>query len=285
MERIKILVDSGADIPKELVEKYDITVLPICIIINGEVFYDGVNLDGREYLEKIKEYEQIPTTSMVPVEMMKDAFIKYSKEYDKLIYVTISSKSSGGYQTAFLVKSQIEEETGNALDLTILDSYAFSMLYGSVVVKMAKLAKNGASYNEVIDCFNKNISNISAYFMVGELGHLQKGGRIKPGVALIGTLLGIKPVLTINDGLVDVYSKERGKRKALDVAVKQVIAEMKNPSESEILIANGYADEDCKLATEMILSKITPKSIMQYDLGCVIGTHTGPGVVGILFTK
>ncbi len=94
MERIKILVDSGADIPKELVEKYDITVLPICIIINGEVFYDGVNLDGREYLEKITEYEQIPTTSMVPVEMMKDAFIKYSKEYDKLIYVTISSKSS-----------------------------------------------------------------------------------------------------------------------------------------------------------------------------------------------
>ena len=285
MERIKILVDSGSDIPKDLVKKFDIAVLPICVIINGEVFYDGVTLDGREYLKKIKEYEQIPTTSMVPVEIMKEAFIKYSEEFDKLIYVTISSKSSGGYQAAHLVKAQIEEETGKDLNLTILDSGAFSIVYGSVVVKMAEMAKNGESYQSLIDYFNETMPKKTAYFMVDDLDHLQKGGRIKPGIALIGSLLGIKPVLTLSDGLVDLYGKERGKIKALDTIVKNVVSQMSDPSANEIWIASGNADEDCRLVKEMLLKYITPKSITQYDLGCVIGTQTGPGVVGVIFNK
>lgn len=285
MEHIKIIVDSGADIPKELAVKYDIAVLPICVIINDEVFYDGETIESKQYLEDIKGYEQVPTTSMVPVDRLKSAIEKYSKEYEKLIYVTISSKSSGGYQAAHLIKSQIEEETGKEIDLTILDSGSFTMVYGSVVVKMAQMAKEGASFNEVIDYFNQKMPTMSALFMVDDLDHLQKGGRIKPGIALIGGLLGIKPVLTINDGLVDLYKKERGKLRALESVVKNAVAQMSEPSENDIWIANGNADADCEIVTEMLKKYITPKSITQFDLGCVIGTHSGPGLVGIIFSK
>lgn len=285
MARIKLITDSGADIPKELAEKYNITVLPICVVINEEIFYDGYTIYSREYLKRLKEMPEVPTTSMVPVSMLQEEFVKNLDQYDHQIYVTISSKSSGGNQTAHMIKSQIEEETGKPSNITILDSKSFSMLYGKIVVDMAKMADEGASYDEIINHFEVEMPKRNAYFMVDDLMHLQKGGRIKPGIAVIGSLLGIKPVLTINDGLVDLYKKERGKIKALDAIVNYSISRISDPSKCDIWVANGYADEDCKRVIEMISAKITPKSINEYDLGCVIGTHTGPGVVGILFTE
>jgi len=285
MARIKLITDSGADIPKELREKYDITVLPICVIINGEVLYDSYTIHSRDYFKKLKELQEIPTTSMIPLEMMQEEFNKNLEDYDHQIFVTLSSKASGGNQAAHMLKNQIEEETGKPSNITILDSASYSMLYGDVVINMAKMVQNDASYDEIISYFEEQMPKRNAYFMVDDLMHLQKGGRIKPGIAVIGSLLGIKPVLTINDGLVDLYKKERGKIKALTAIVDYSISRMSDPSKCDIWIANGYADEDCKKVTQMLLSKIQPKSINEYDLGCVIGTHTGPGVVGILFTE
>lgn len=285
MARIKLITDSASDLSKELASKYDITVLPICIVMDDKVYHDGVNLMGREYAGMLKEMETIPTTSMVPVDLLEDEFKKNLDEYDHQIYVTVSSKASGGNQTAHMIKTQIEEETGKPSNITILDSHAYSMLYGYAVVEMAKMVQAGKSYDEIINLFNELMPKRNAYFLVDDLKHLQKGGRIKPGIALIGTMLGIKPVLTINDGLVDLYKKERGKIKALEAIVNYSVATIEHPEECDIWIANGGADEECKKVTEMLLSKITPRSINQYDLGCVIETHAGPGIVGILFTK
>ncbi len=285
MARIKFITDSASDLPRELAEKYDITVLPICIVIDGKIYHDGVNLMGKDYVAKLKDMETIPTTSMVPVDMLKDEFKKNLDEYDHQIYVTVSSKASGGNQTAHMIKSQIEEKIGKSSNITILDSTSYSMLYGLVVAEMAQMAQDGKTYDDIISYFNERMSKRNAYFLVDDLKHLQKGGRIKPGIALIGTMLGIKPVLTINDGLVDLFKKERGKVKALESIVNYTVAAIENPSECDIWIANGGADEECKKVTEMLLTKITPKSINQYDLGCVIETHAGPGIVGILFTK
>lgn len=285
MGRIKIITDSGSDIPPHLASQYNITVLPICVVIDGKTYYDGRDFSPRQYYQMLKEMDEIPTTSQVPIKLLEDELTANLDEYEHQIYVTISSKSSGGYQTAHLIKSQIEENTGKSSNITILDSGLFSMLYGHTVVQMAKMAQDGRSYDEIMDYYNEEIPKRCAYFMVDDLNHLKKGGRINPGVALLGGLLNIKPVLTINEGLVDVYKKERGRMRALNALVEYALADMSRPEETQIWIANGCADEGCQYATEKLLEKITPKGINEFDIGCVIGTHAGPGLAGIIFSK
>lgn len=285
MGRIKIITDSGSDIPPHLASQYNITVLPICVVIDGKTYYDGRDFSPRQYYQMLKEMDEIPTTSQVPVKLLEDELTANLKEYEHQIYVTISSKSSGGYQTTHLIKSQIEESTGKPSNITILNSGLFSMLYGHIVVQMAKMAQDGFSYDEIMNYYDEEVPKRRAYFMVDDLNHLKKGGRINPGVALLGGLLNIKPVLTINDGLVDVYKKERGRIRALNALVEYTLADMSCPEETQIWIANGCADEGCQYVTEKLLEKITPKGINEFDIGCVIGTHAGPGLVGIIFSK
>ena len=122
-----------------------------------------------------------------------------------------------------------------------------------------------------------------AFFIVDDLKHLQKGGRIKATTAVVGGLLGIKPILTINDGLVENIGKERGMQKSVNkiVAMTEEVYDKENMP--KIWLANGFADETCQMAIEALKEKLGDVEIEMYDLGCVIGTHTGPGVIGIIF--
>ena len=283
MAHIKIITDSASDIPKYLVEKYNIGYLPICIVMDGKVYYDRYDLDGREYMKKLPEMEEIPTTSMVPIELMEKEFRKNLDEYDYQIFVTLSAKASGGNNAAHLLKEQIEDELGKESNIIILDSQKYSMLFGKDVVKMAELASKDASLDEILEAFEHGKKTGNAYFIVDDLKHLQKGGRIKATTAVIGGLLGIKPILTINDGLVENIGKERGMQKSLNKIVDMTVGEYDVIKKPKIWLANGYADESCEIAKNLLKEKLGDVEIEKFDLGCIIGTHTGPGVIGIIF--
>ena len=283
MARIKIITDSASDIPQYLVDKYNIGYLPICVVMDGKVYHDRYDLDGREYMMKLPEMEEIPTTSMVPMELMEKEFKSNLDNYDYQIFVSMSAKASGGNNAAHLLKEQIEEELGHKSNIIILDSEKYSMLFGKDVVKMAELAADGASLEEIIEAFEKGKKTGNAYFIVDDLKHLQKGGRIKATTAVIGGLLGIKPILTINDGLVENIGKERGMQKSLNKIVNMTAEEYDTVNKPKIWLANGYADESCEIAIKLLKEKLGDVEIEQFDLGCIIGTHTGPGVVGIIF--
>ena len=229
--------------------------------------------------------EEIPTTSMVPMEIIENEFRKNLDEYDAQVFVTMSSKGSGGYNAANLIKDKIEDETGKKTNITVIDSMLYSMLFGKAVVAMAQKAREGAELNEILDVYEAFTKNARAYFMVDDLKHLQKGGRIKSGTALVGSLLGIKPILTINDGLVEAIGKERGKQRAInkiaDLAVNDYDTELK----SKIWIANGYADEGCNEVIRLLKEKLDNPPIEMFNLGCIVGTHAGSGLIGIIFDK
>ncbi len=283
MAHIKIITDSASDIPKYLVEKYNIGYLPICIVMDGKVYYDRYDLDGREYMKSLPEKEEIPTTSMVPLELMEKEFRANLDSYDYQIFVSLSAKASGGNNAAHLLKEQIEDELGHESNIIVLDSEKYSMLFGKDVVKMAELAANDASLEEVMEAFEKGKKTGNAFFIVDDLKHLQKGGRIKATTALIGGMLGIKPILTINDGLVENIGKERGMQKSLNKIVNMTAEVYDSENKPKIWLANGYADESCNIAIELLKEKLGDVEIEMFDLGCIIGTHTGPGVVGIIF--
>ena len=283
MARIKIITDSASDIPKYLVDKYNIGYMPICVVMDGKVHYDRYDLDGREYMKTLSERAEIPTTSMVPMEWMEKEFKSNLEDYDYQIFVSMSAKASGGNNAAHLLKEQIEDELDHESNIIVLDSEGFSMLFGKVVVKMAELAANDASLEEIMEVFEQGKKTSKAFFIVDDLKHLQKGGRIKATTALIGGMLGIKPILTIADGLVENIGKERGMQKSLNKIVSMTAEIYDTENKPKIWIANGYADESCKLATELLKEKLGDVEIEMFDLGCIIGTHTGPGVIGIIF--
>lgn len=283
MAHIKIITDSASDIPQYLVDKYNIGYLPICVVMDGKVYHDRYDLDGREYMKNLSEMEEIPTTSMVPMELMEKEFRSNLDEYDYQIFVSMSAKASGGNNAAHLLKEQIEDELGHESNIIILDSEKYSMLFGKDVVKMAELASNGASFEQIMSAFEQGKKTGNAYFIVDDLKHLQKGGRIKATTAVIGGLLGIKPILTINDGLVENIGKERGMQKSLNKIVGMTAEEYDEVNKPKIWLANGYADESCETAIKLLREKLGDIEIEMFDLGCIIGTHTGPGVVGIIF--
>lgn len=285
MAHIKIIADSASDIPQYLVDKYNIGYVPVCIVIDGKVYHDRYDLDGREYMKSLTSMENIPTTSMMPLEWIEKEFRKNLDEYDYQILVTLSSKASGGYNAAHLLKQQIEDELGHESNIIVLDSEKFSMLYGKDVVKMAELAANDASLEEVMDAFESGKKTGKAFFMVDDLKHLQKGGRIKATTAVIGGLLGIKPILTINDGLVENIGKERGLQKSLNKIVDMTVEVYDTVNKPKIWIANGYSDDSCEITIKLLKEKLGDVEIEMFDLGCIIGTHTGPGVVGIIFDQ
>ena len=283
MAHIKIITDSASDIPKYLVDNYNIGYLPICVVMDGKVYHDRYDLDGREYMKSLPEREEIPTTSMVPLELMEKEFRANLDCYDYQIFVTMSAKASGGNNAAHLLKEQIEDEIGHESNIIVLDSEKYSMLFGKDVVKMAELAFNGASLEEIMEAFEKGKKTGNAFFIVDDLKHLQKGGRIKATTALIGGMLGIKPILTINDGLVENIGKERGMQKSLNKIVNMTAEVYDIENKPKIWLANGYADESCNMAIDLLKEKLGDVEIEMFDLGCIIGTHTGPGVIGIIF--
>ena len=283
MAHIKIITDSASDIPKYLVDNYNIGYLPICVVMDGKVYHDRYDLDGREYMKSLPEREEIPTTSMVPLELMEKEFRANLDCYDYQIFVTMSAKASGGNNAAHLLKEQIEDEIGHESNIIVLDSEKYSMLFGKDVVKMAELAFNGASLEEIMEAFEKGKKTGNAFFIVDDLKHLQKGGRIKATTALIGGMLGIKPILTINDGLVENIGKERGMQKSLNKIVNMTAEVYDIENKPKIWLANGYADESCSMAIDLLKEKLGDVEIEMFDLGCIIGTHTGPGVIGIIF--
>ncbi len=283
MARIKIITDSASDIPQKYIDKYDISYLPICIVMDGKIYRDRYDLDGREYSKSLRTMEQIPTTSMVSMATIEEEFRKNLDNYDHQVFVTMSAKGSGGHNAALLVKSQLEEELGKEPNITIIDSNLYSIMYGKAVVEMAKKAAEGAELEEVIKTYEENTANACAFFLVDDLKFLEKGGRIKPGVAFVGGLLGIKPILTIADGLVECIGKERGKVKSLEKIVSLSVG--KYDGKSKIWIASGDADEACAEAISMLKERLDNPEIETYDLGCVISTHAGSGVVGVIFDK
>ncbi len=283
MAHIKIIADSASDIPQYLIDKYNIGYIPICVVMDGKVYHDRYDLNGREYLKSLPEKEEIPTTSMMPIEILEKEFRKNLEEYDYQILVTMPAKASGGNNAAHMLKEQIEEEIGHKSNIIILDSEKYSMLYGKDVVKMAELAQNGASLEEVLEAFEDGKKTGVAFFTLDSLKHLQKGGRIKSTTALVGGLLGIKPILTVSDGLVEAIGNERGLKKSLNKIVDMTMEVYDTENKPKIWLANGYADESCEIVTELLKEKLGDVEIEMYDLGCIIGTHTGPGVIGIIF--
>lgn len=276
---IKIVTDSAADIPKSIAEELDIEILPFMINIDGKQIVADKNLTPQEFYKMVENCVEIPSTSQMSPADLEDIYRKIGAE-NTIIHITMSARGSGINNTSNLVARQLNDE---GFDITVIDSEKFTMIIGDTVIKAAKMARSGASKQEIIDFANENYARDTAYFLVDDLTFLKKGGRIKATTMAISKVLDIKPILFINDGLVEATRKVRGLKKSLSVLVDFIEERMENPEENEVMILDSDAPDKVEVIEEMIRERIKPKAITYAKIGPVITCHAGPGLVGVYF--
>jgi DegV family protein with EDD domain len=283
MRTVKIITDSASDLPAVFFEKYDISMLPMGVIIGDKTYLDRVDMDSQTFFRMMQENpESLPKTVMPSVDLIAEEFRKNLQTFKHQIYVCISSNGSGTYNIANMIKNEIEEQIGRPSNITIIDSRSFSAGYGMAVREMAKHAFEGADFNTVMSIYKKCMKKTSVFLVVDDLNHLKRGGRINPSVALVGGMLGIKPLLTIKNGLIDGFGKERGKRRSMEKIIELMLEKIKQPEDTKVWLVHTDAHDDVQLLKQMILQKITPSEMLTIELGACIGTHTGGGLVGIV---
>ncbi len=277
---IKIMADTAADIDFTTAQELDITILPFMIHFGDESIRADISLSPDDFYQKLRDFDGIPGTSQISPAEIEALYRELGKE-NSIIYITISSKASGVHNSACLVAKQLMEDEG--FDITVVDSTMFSYPIGYSVVEAAKMAKDGKSKEEILSMLEETYKRDTAYFMVDDLAFLKKGGRIKATTMAIGTMLDIKPILNINDGLVEAYKKVRGTKKALATLVDYAVERMDNPQENEVILLHADAPDKMEILEKMVAEKVNPKTISIRKVGPIITSHAGLGVIGIYF--
>lgn len=276
---IKMMTDAAADIPSALAKELSIEILPFMLHLGEQSIRADVDLQPQTYWQMLRESGEIPSTSQMSPMDMENIFRKMGTD-DPIIYVSISSKGSGIYNTACLVAQQLKDE---GFDITVVDSTMFSYIIGRPVVEAARMAQGGAGKEEILAHLEGCYRRDTAYFMVDDLTFLKKGGRIKATSMAIGTMLDIKPILNINSGLVEAYRKVRGSKKALAVLAGYAAERMENPEENEVVVLHADAEVNAKILCSMLEENLHPKAVSLMEIGPIIASHAGLGLVGIYF--
>lgn len=285
MAKIKIATDSTADIPKSFCEELNISILPLTVLANEKEYRDGVDITPQEFYKIIDESKKLPVSSQVASVLYTELFEETWKAgYTDLIQVTVNSKGSGTYQAAVLSRSLFYEEHPEAeeqLAIHIIDSKTYSMAYGIGVIEGAQMVRDSASVENVIAHIQEWLEHTRPVFIPLNLRCVKKSGRISPAAAFVGDAIGLKPLITFEDGEAKIIGKVRGEHKAITALVDQCRKE-RRPGTNYALVYGNNAEAFTALK-EACAQMMDKPPIAEYPVGCVIAINTGPDMVGILY--
>ena len=275
----KILTDSTADLPESWTQEHDVQVLGLTIQLDGQT-YETVGPDkltSEQLLAKMESGSK-PTTSQINVGQFEDVFRQYAQEGTAVLYVAFASALSGTYQSAVMAREMVLEDYPEAI-ITILDTKAASMGEGLLVMKAVEARAAGQSLEQTADLLQSLVPRVKTYFLVDDLNHLMRGGRISKAAALMGSLVNIKPIIAVTaDGSLDSVAKVRGKKKAQAEVVRMTLETISEPL---VVIAYAGEKEVAENVKEQLLASGQVTEVLILPLGPVISTHTGPGTLGL----
>ncbi|MGH0665386.1 DegV family protein [Bacillus paranthracis] len=279
---VKIITDSAADLPVELLQAYDIDLIPLRVYDEAETEYlDGVTLESVTLLQKMRE-GAVYRTSLPSLETFQEKFVSYAKEGNPCIYLAFSSELSGTYQSSVLIKEEVKETYAN-LDLEIIDTKCASLGQGLVVLEAAKMAKDGASKEDILKRVDFLMNHMEHIFTVADLQYLVRGGRLSKVAGFIGGLLNIKPILNVEEGKLVPLEKVRGKKKVLGRIV-DIMEERGKELKGQIIgITHGDDLETAEALKALITERFGCEVFIVNTIGAAIGAHTGPGVITLFF--
>lgn len=281
---IKLITDSACDLSIDFIKENDIDVASLMVNLNGEFIPDdlGQTLKHEDFFKAVRE-GAMPSTTQVNVGTFHEMFEKYTKEGKTILYIGLSSVLSGTVSSAVTARKMILEEYPEA-NINIVDSLSVSVGEGLLIYKAVEMIKNNNTIEEIVNYLESIKRKVIHGITVDDLNHLKRGGRISGAVAVVGGLLGIKPTLKIdNEGGVVPAEKLKGRKKALKHLVNLIKEKGENIEDQTIFLCHADCLEDVLSVKEMILSEYNVKGVIINSIGAVIGTHGGPGTIGVVF--
>lgn len=278
---IKIISDSTCYLPKEYISKYEISIASLNVLLNGNS-YREVDLSNDWFYNEMSKSSAIPTSSQPSVEELYNIAESLVKDGHDIVGIFLSSDMSGTFSTSNLVKNMILENYPNA-KIVMLDSRSNCMQAGFAVLEAAKAANENKSLDEVVSIAKNVIENSKFIFVPETLEYLKKGGRIGGAAALFGSLLQIKPILTVEDGKTSVFTKVRTKKKAIDKIVNTILEQNSKTPIKDIIIHHINCESEGQELADRLKSSLGLDSIKIQSIGPIIGLHVGPGSIGVAY--
>jgi DegV family protein with EDD domain len=280
MPKIAVVTDSTTYLPSNLVEKYNISIAPQVLIWGEQAYKDGVDIRSQEFFTRLKTTKVMPTTSQVAVITFQEMFQDLVNKGNEVLAILVSSKLSGTVQSAI----QARDLMGNAREkVHVVDSQSVAMALGFQATAVARAIEAGASINEAKALAEKSHEYTGVFFAVDTLEFLHRGGRIGGAQRFLGTMLNMKPILAIQDGRVEGVERIRTKSKALDRVLEMVTEKTQGKSPIRIATLHANAADEAKTLLARAEKELNPIESVFTEVSPTVGTHAGPGTVGLAF--
>ena len=271
---VKIVTDSVSDISPEVASELGITVVSLNVVFGSEIYRDGVDLTTNEFYRKLERSQTLPTTSTPPLQTFIELYDRLAEETDEILVITISRKLSATGEAALKAVESMEKKRR----VEVVDSQWAMMAEGLIVIAAAKAARAGANLDELVKLTASNMSRVQIRLAFDTLEYLKRGGRIGKARALLGSMLGINPILGIKDGEVFPFGRERSRAKAIDRLYKFVAGYSQI---DELAVEDATTPDEADELAERLGAKFPKERIYRSKVSPVIGTNVGPHVIGV----
>lgn len=280
MSAFTIITDSATDMPQWVIDKYNLKVIPTPVVINGVDYFDGETIQHKEFYDIQRSGAEISTYHINQF-MFEEAFKPYAARGEEVVYFCFSTGIAGTFNAANLAKEAVLEEYPDFV-IDIVDSKCAAIGFGLGVYMALLMQEKGASKQEVLEAARYHFDHIEHIFTVETLEYLYKGGRLSRASAIAGGLLDIKPIIEVTDeGKLEVAEKVRGRKKALERVISMIGERCTGLDRQIVAVVHADSEEVCDMVIDEIKERFGTKAILRGFLGCAIGAHTGPGLIGV----
>lgn len=278
--KIKILSDSTCDLSLDLLEKNDISIIPLTVIKDGQSFSDGVDITTAEIFDHVAAGGDLCSTAAINMDTYLQWFEKYTKEYDAVIHINIGSGFSCSHQNALLAAEDFS-------NVRVIDSCNLSTGQGLVVLKACELAKECEDIDELKEKLDAFTARVESSFLLDRLDYMVKGGRCSAAAALGANLLNLKPCIEVKDGKMAVVKKYRGNyAKCLASYVKDRLCGRDDLDKDTLFVTRTPVSDDCLASVSASVKEYADfNNIYWTEAGCTVSCHCGPGTLGLLFVR
>ncbi len=276
---VKILTDSSCDISLERCAELGVEMLPITVNFGEQSYRANLDITTEEFYDKLAAAQELPKTAQITPAQFEKIFQPYKDSGDDVVCLFISSKMSGTLQSARLAKNILGAE-----NILLPDTLNVTFALGLLVEEAVKMRDAGMTGKEIVEKIEELVPRIRLFAMIEDLKYLKMGGRLSATSALVASILGICPIITLKDGLVEVVGKARGKKAAF-AAIRKCVE--KEPISADYCVTMGHAkcSETCKALEDYMGDLLKKREVHVSSIGSIVGTHTGPGAVGLAYIK
>ena len=276
-KKVAIVTDGASSLTPAQGIQYGLQVAPVYVNFGEKTYLSGVNLDAKEFYSLLRASKNLPSTAQPTAQDFIDIYEKLAEEAEEIVTVVISHEMSATLQSALMAKEQFTK-----IPVHVIDTESVSMGLGMIAMAAARAAAEGRNAQEVIQLVERVKQNLNIFFTVETLEYLYKGGRIGGATAFLGSALNIKPVLYVKDGRIEPLERVRTRKRAIARLI-ELVEEKVGRKETHFAILHCEVEDEAREFGEQLKAKFNCAEVDVFEAGPVIGTHAGPGTVGVAF--